>query len=599
MRILVKFVSSSAIVVGLIACLIVGSDYWLNRVEQSAQESYEKTSQTIPKILRLEILLNEQVVALKDYLVLNQNGKDLIRYREAKYDFILTLNTLKEFLLDDRNLKEIQQTHQTLINLETNLLQNASSHSFSKADLYQINETKTTIGLYLDVLTDYVQEQYRLARSQATQSHRKVNQIRKASFILIVFLFAGQFILIFLPVVRSIYQLKLGTETIGSGDLNYRLQLQTGDEIEQLAHQFNLMTSRLAESYRSLEQKVIERTQSLENEILERQQTEVELNRTLQELQQTQVQLIQTEKMSSLGQLVAGIAHEVNNPVSFIHGNLTHADAYMQHLLEIIQLYQQCYPQPNPIIQEKMADVDFDFLTEDLTKLFNSMRDGTDRIRQIVLSLRNFSRLDEAKMKIVDLHEGLESTLLILQNRLKARTISVANQTYWLPAIEITKNYGKLPPVECYAGQLNQVFMNIIANAIDAIEERAKHEKFKEINDSQITSGEIIIQTKLNSSDRVEIAITDNGSGMAESVQSRLFDPFFTTKPIGQGTGLGLSISYQIIQKHGGLLQCKSQPNNGTTFWIEIPIRRTDKPPTPNVIKTEEWVEDWMDGWGK
>jgi two-component system NtrC family sensor kinase len=289
-----------------------------------------------------------------------------------------------------------------------------------------------------------------------------------------------------------------------------------------------------------------------------------QLKQTLQKLQQAQAQLIQTEKMSSLGQLVAGVAHEINNPVSFIHGNLTHINQYTQDLLEIVQLYQQSYPNLTPEIQKLTSDIDLEFLIEDLPKAVSSMKMGTDRIREIVLSLRNFSRLDEAEMKQVDIHEGINSTLLILQNRLKAKPNH--------PDIKVVKEYGNLPQVQCYAGQLNQVFMNILSNAIDALDTYNHTRSTDEIrtNPSQIT-----IRTEVSHPDTVTIRLRDNGSGMTQEVKKRLFDPFFTTKPVGKGTGLGLSISYQIIvEKHSGSISCESEPGKGTEFLIKIPVRQ-------------------------
>jgi GAF domain-containing protein len=290
---------------------------------------------------------------------------------------------------------------------------------------------------------------------------------------------------------------------------------------------------------------------------LSQQQAE-QISQTLRDLQDTQTQLIQTEKMSSLGQLVAGIAHEINNPVNFIYGNIAYVREYAESLLNLLELYQQHYPNPVEEIQDLADSIDVKFIAEDLPKLVSSMKIGTDRIRQLVLSLRNFSRLDESDMKPVNIHEGLESTLLILQPRLKSKPDS--------RNIEIVKEYGELPQVECYAGQLNQVFMNVLSNAIDALEQSAVNQK---ITDTPT----IRIQTFVFKQSAV-ICISDNGSGMPEAVKARIFDPFFTTKPVGKGTGLGLSISYQIVvNKHRGVFKCTSEPGQGTQFWIEIPIK--------------------------
>lgn len=290
-----------------------------------------------------------------------------------------------------------------------------------------------------------------------------------------------------------------------------------------------------------------------------------QLEKTLQHLRQTQAQLIQTEKMSSLGQMIGGVAHEINNPINFIHANIAYVSEYSQGLLKLTDLYQQEYPKPHPKITDLMEDYDLDFIKEDLPKILSSMKVGTDRIREIVLSLRNFSRLDESDVKEVNIHEGIDSTLLILQSDLKAK----AN----FNEIEIIKNYGYLPPVECYAGQLNQVFMNILINSIYALHYTNEEDSNKQKTDS---SSQIIISTSIQESDWVKISIKDNGLGIDDAVKSKIFDPFFTTKPVGQGTGLGLSVSYQIVvDKHGGKLECISTVGEGTEFAIVIPIAKS------------------------
>ncbi|OUC13043.1 MAG: hypothetical protein B0A82_19320 [Alkalinema sp. CACIAM 70d] len=288
-----------------------------------------------------------------------------------------------------------------------------------------------------------------------------------------------------------------------------------------------------------------------------------ELEITLQELQRTQAQMIHHEKMSSLGQLVAGIAHEINNPVNFIHGNISYAAEYTQDLLGLIELYQKHYPNPTPAIADHIEEIDLEFLSQDVLKLLGSMRIGTERIREIVKSLRLFSRLDESDIKSVDIHEGINSTLMILQNRLKGKPNC--------PGIQIIKHYGTLPQVECYAGQLNQVFMNVLTNAIDVLEEMDRHRTLPEM---EAKPSQITITTSLVDAEWVEIAIADNGPGIPEDIQSRIFDPFFTTKPVGQGTGMGLSTSYQIIaDKHQGSLTCTSTLGQGTKLVIRIPHR--------------------------
>lgn len=290
-----------------------------------------------------------------------------------------------------------------------------------------------------------------------------------------------------------------------------------------------------------------------------------QLEQALHELQQTQFQLIQSEKMSSLGQMVAGIAHEINNPVTFIYGNIQYARQYIAQVLNLIALYQEHYPDPAVEIKERSDEIDLDFLVKDLPKLLVSMNVGATRIQEIVRSLRTFSRLDEADMKQVDIHEGIDSTLMILEHRLKAKPD--------FPVISVVKEYEQLPLVECYAGQLNQVFMNILANAIDALEmDERKGKNIQSLNPT------IRIRTKFENENRIAIKIADNGPGMTEDVRRKLFDPFFTTKAVGKGTGLGLSISHAIVvDKHRGQLKCYSEVGKGTEFVIEIPIRQKDR----------------------
>jgi PAS domain S-box-containing protein len=354
----------------------------------------------------------------------------------------------------------------------------------------------------------------------------------------------------------------------------------------------------------------------------EAQEKATQLEEALHELQRTQAQLIQSEKMSSLGQLVAGVAHEINNPVNFIYGNLIHAQGYFQDLLSLVELYRSAYPHPPALIEDHVEAIDLDFLVTDLNQLQESMKVGAERIREIVRSLRTFSRLDESESKEVDIHTGIESTLMILQSRLKGKP--------GYSGISIIKEYGNLPLVECYPGQLNQVFMNLLTNAIDALEEKIKNQQLEATSTRRetasvfsptitISTGTVVKNNReerenegmthslaksrcavtpwlspatLSSSDcdslryrsltisptHVFIRIADNGTGMTKKTQQQLFDPFFTTKPVGKGTGLGLAISYQIVvEKHGGQLHCHSVLGQGTEFVVEIPIQHDDE----------------------
>ena len=294
-----------------------------------------------------------------------------------------------------------------------------------------------------------------------------------------------------------------------------------------------------------------------------------ELESALTNLKTLQVKLVESEKMSALGVMVAGIAHEINNPVNFIYGNLDHAYAYLQDLLGLIQLYQQYYPQPVREIEEEIEEIELDYVEEDAQKLFESMNMGAERIHQIVESLRTFSRLDEAEFKLVNIHEGIDSTLVILNNRFQSNPENPQG-------IKLIQEYGQLPLIQCYPGQLNQVFLNIIVNAIDALEEGVKHRQMLEMDGYPVPT--IRVCTELVHQDWVTIVIGDNGDGIDHQVLQKIFDPFFTTKDVGKGTGLGLSISYQIIvELHGGKLECHSKPKIGTEFMIQIPVLQANE----------------------
>ena len=411
-------------------------------------------------------------------------------------------------------------------------------------------------AVQLDVKFERLSESLSLirqaAKAQQRQAYINFNRAEELRVqIIVVSMLVSVAIAIFLAICTSraialpLQAVTTVAKTI-TQQANFDLQVPvtTEDEVGTLAKSINQLVEWVAEYTHELEQA----RQTLEERV--EQRTE-ELTAALHELKHTQTQLIQTEKMSGLGQMVAGVAHEINNPVNFIHGNLEYANEYIINLLNLLRLYQEEYPQPTEAIAEEIAEIELDFLREDLLKLLESMKIGSERIRQIVLSLRNFSRLDEAQMKLVDIHEGIENTLLILNSRLKH-------------GIEVIKNYGELPEIECYPAQLNQVFMNILVNAIDALEESVDNSHKSKIP-------QILIQTQKLDSSQIMVRICDNGPGISPAIQSKLFDPFFTTKAPGKGTGIGLAICYQIVEKHGGKIEVISSLGAGAEFAIALP----------------------------
>lgn len=412
-------------------------------------------------------------------------------------------------------------------------------------------ETATSLNIRFDHLTEHLIRLKKAAAAQQMQANEQVEQaktLRRQIIAGSMLLSVAIAIVLALVTSRAIaYPLEAVTAVARAVTQNGTFDLQapvtTEDEVGSLATSLNQLIKWVEEHTKALELA----RQTLEQRVEERTQ---ELQAALQNLKQTQAQLIQTEKMSGLGQLVSGVAHEINNPINFIYGNLTYTNEYTQDLLKLIELYQQQYSNPTAVIQEQLKAIDLDFIKSDLPKVLSSMEMGTERIKKIVGSLRNFSRLDEAEVKAVDIHDGIDNTLLLLNHRLKQ-------------GIEVIKKYETLPLIPCHPAQLNQVFMNILVNAIDALTAQ----------ESQLNK-QIVIQTQKFNTHEIRIAIWNNGKEIPVEIKDKLFDPFFTTKPVGQGTGLGLTICYQIVEKHAGTIEVFSEPGRGTEFAITLPIHR-------------------------
>ncbi len=354
----------------------------------------------------------------------------------------------------------------------------------------------------------------------------------------VIFGFLSAFILA-KQVTQPIEKLVMGVWEFSKGNLSYRTNIKTDDEIGILAKAFNYMAEKLDELYTSMEKKVNERTKEISGK-------NEELNKAYQELKDAQSLLVHNEKMRSLGELVAGVAHELNNPINFIYGNMTHLKEYSNNLIEIISKYEQthnsCDKKILKEIESYKQDIDYEFLKDDILELIKSCTDGAERSKQIVLDLKDFSRLDQSNIKEIDVNESIDSTLNILKNKYKDR-------------VDVIKEYGNIPKLECYAGQMNQVFMNILDNAAQAVED----------------TGCIWIRTR-HIDNNIIIEFEDSGQGIEQSILNQIFDPFFTTKPVGSGSGLGLSITYKIIKSHNGDINVESEMGKGTKFTVTIPL---------------------------
>jgi len=461
--------------------------------------------------------INEAKILISEIEFFTRQNPDKLATEEAEFQAILKESAR---VIDYyAQLIKLQLKEAEVWNLQPNSIESA-----------QLQMLRTSSGQEAIVLDNFAQSLNELISAVEIYKHQGTEALEEAEGLRNRIIIGSMLISALIAVVladktsRAIAQpietvTNVAQQVARESNFNLQVPVTTQDEIGVLAVSFNQLIQRVSEY--------------------------------TQELKQTQSQLIQTEKMSSLGQMVAGIAHEINNPVNFIGGNIDYANKYIQDLTDLVTLYQEYYPNPPDAILERIEDIELEFLREDLPKTLSSMKMGADRIREIVVSMRNFSRSDDGNMKSADIHEGIDSTLVILNHRLKQ-------------GIQVIKQYGKLPAVECSPAQLNQVFMNVIGNAIDALEEVKKGDKGY--------SPTIWISTEVTADNTVTLKIRDNGPGIAAGCAQQIFDPFFTTKSIGKGTGLGLAISYQIVAKHHGKIEVNSQIGEGTEFVITLPV---------------------------
>ena len=576
------------IVLGIALTGVVGGLFVGNAYQHDAQKLRRETTteRKLLNQLRVDILRNRPANQLSLYLSdpvgLAEAGKSFLRRLEQVETTVAEHHKIhaevdlhehgyeagEQFHFEDENMASMHRIHNSLVQFERDLAafkdelviflawmaenppETAAELAIAETRLLELArsaEFSTFVG-YVDDIEPFLSEISRresLAEANLLRAEELRNKIIIGS-LCVSFLLAGILATI---TSRAIGQpiseiANFAQRVTETESFDQSIDLQGDEEIEILSSSLN---------------QLIHQVYLLLNTINKKN---TELAEAFAQLQAQQLQMVQAEKMSSLGELVAGVAHEINNPVNFIHGNVHHSRTYLKDLLGLMALYQRHYPDPDPEILAEAEVIDLDFLLEDFPKMLDSMGLGTKRIRDIVLSLRTFSRVDAAEVNHVDIHAGIESTLVILNHRLKEKS--------YRPAIKVIKHYGELPLVEGFPGQLNQVFMNILSNAIDALEETNGG---RTVADIQSNPNQIEITTAVIGGDRIEIRIKDNGKGMSAAVKDKIFTLFFTTKDFGKGSGMGMAISHQIItENHHGEIAINSALGLGAEFVLTLPI---------------------------